>query len=100
MEYNVKYSVTVIDADGEEGEEMRESIAVVDYATKYIAATFYDPAEGGDLEWHFELPDGSPDTFAEENCSDYDRDVIEDYMAIGDDWFASKGFRKRHGWED
>lgn len=99
MKFDVKYNVTEKDEDGEY-DVLRDTIAVIDYATKFVPATFDDPAEGGELEFHFELPDGSPDTFAEANCSAKDRETIADYITLGDhSYYASQKFRQRNGWE-
>lgn len=99
MKFDVKYNVTEKDEDGEY-DALRDTIAVLDYATKFVPATFDDPAEGGELEFHFELPDGSPDTFAEANCGAKDREIITDYITIDDKYYTRrKNFRERHGWE-
>lgn len=99
MKFDVKYNVTEKDEDGEY-DVLRETIAVLDYATKFVPATFDDPAEGGDFEYHFELPNGDTDTFAEENCSKRDREIIEEYMTLGDNFIKNRNFRRAHGWED
>ena len=99
MKFDVKYNVTEKDEDGEY-DALRETIAVLDYATKYVPSTFDDPAEGGDLEFHFELPNGDPDTFAEANCRAKDREIIAEYICLGDDFIKNRNFRQRHCWED
>lgn len=99
MKFNVKYNVTLTDDQGEY-EELRSTIAVLDYASAPTAASWDDPGDPGDFEWHFENEDGSFDTFAQENCSKHDRGTIEEYMTLGDSWVAHRNFRKCHGWDD
>ena len=96
MEFEVKYNVIMMGEDGEY-EELLSTIARVTYASKFVAATFYDPAEGGEVEFEFRLQDGSPDTFAEANCSDADRKKIEEYLMLGE--YEQRRFRKINGWD-
>ena len=97
-EFRVKYNVTLRDEEGEY-DQLRETIAVIDYISAPEAPSFYDPGDPGNFEYHFELPNSDPDTFAEEHCSDHDREIIVEYMTLGNDYLTNLNFRRANGWE-